>query len=67
MNGSPPAVVQHAPDRKPIFIHRARRKFAIGDGAFNTSAQEGPEYEPKLPMEDLAHRFLAELRELAPL
>lgn len=63
MSGSP-AVVQHDPDRRPTFIHRARRKFAIGDEGFNTGPHEGPEYEPKLLMEDFAPKFLGEFREL---
>jgi hypothetical protein len=62
----PPAVVQHAPDGQPVFIHRARRKFHLGDGNFRTSRQIGPEFEPKLPMENEAHRFLAELRQMMP-
>jgi hypothetical protein len=62
----PPAVVQHAPDGQPVFVHRARRKFSLDGAYFWTSKQEGPEYEPKLPMEDIAHRFLAELCRLVP-
>jgi hypothetical protein len=62
----PPAVVQHAPDGKPVFVHRARRKFHLGNAGFCTSRQFGPEYEPKLPMEDQAHSFLVELRRMAP-
>lgn len=60
----PPAVVQHASDGLPVFIHRARRKFSLESQTnFGTSKQEGPEYEPKLPMEDVAHQFLQELRD----
>jgi alpha 1,2-mannosyltransferase len=57
-----PALVQHAPDGDPVFIHRARRKFSLADTDFGTSKQEGPQYEPKLPMEDVAQGIVKELR-----
>jgi len=61
----PPAVVQHAPDGKPVFVHRARRKFSLEPTNFGTSRQDGPDFEPKLPMEREAHGFLEELRKIA--
>jgi hypothetical protein len=58
-----PAVVQHASDGQPVFIHRARKKFHLGDTEFSTTRQDGFEHQPKLPLEAQAHAFLDELRE----
>lgn len=64
-----PAMLQHAPDGTPFWVHRVRRKFTLDTSAsdhFGTSPQEGPEYQPDLPLEDVAHGFLDELRGLVP-
>jgi hypothetical protein len=76
-----PALVQHATgDGRPVFIHRARRKFTLDAATedetdvdvrenptgFMTSPQQGPTFEPRLPMEREAYAILAELKQRLP-
>jgi hypothetical protein len=61
-----PAMVHFGPDGPPIFVHRARKKFTLDEAKFPATLQDGPDFEPQLPMESQAHDFLNELRAIAP-
>jgi hypothetical protein len=56
------AFLQPGSDGKPMFVHRCRSKFNVGDNRFKTTPQNGDNQRCGLPGEEAAFGYLAELR-----
>lgn len=56
------AFVQPGPGGEPLFVHRCRDKFTLGDNRFTTTPQQSDNRRYGLPGEETAFGFLDELR-----